>query len=64
MTSRPSASFGTRLETEDGECVLTYDPLNAEEIIKSVGDDSAGATAVFIGTTRNNFQGSYDLCLM
>ncbi|KAG1749942.1 Molybdopterin biosynthesis MoaE, partial [Suillus paluster] len=38
-------------------CVLTYKSLEVDEIIKSVSDDGAGATAVFIGTTRNSYQG-------
>lgn len=46
-----------RLETEDGICVLTYDDLNTAQIIDSVQDDRAGATAVFVGTTRNDFKG-------
>ena len=36
---------------------MTYQALDVEEIIRSVGDDGAGATAVFIGTTRNSFKG-------
>jgi len=31
--------------------------LNVQDVINSVQDDSAGATAVFIGTTRNSFKG-------
>lgn len=53
----PAASIEARLETEDGVCVLTYNKLDAQEVISSVGDDQAGATAVFIGTTRNSFRG-------
>ncbi|KLO17064.1 molybdenum cofactor synthesis 2, partial [Schizopora paradoxa] len=52
-----SASHSDRLETGNGECVLSYEPLDTQNIIKSVGDDAAGAIAVFIGTTRNSFQG-------
>jgi len=53
----PSASIAAHSSTEDGECVLTYDTLDTDAIIRSVGDDKAGATAVFIGTTRNSFKG-------
>lgn len=53
----PAASVEARLETEDGVCVLTYKKLDTQEVISSVGDDQAGATAVFIGTTRNSFRG-------
>lgn len=59
MASLQSASFDITLETTDGVCVLTHQPLDVEQIVKSVGDDSAGATAVFIGTTRNSFKGKY-----
>ncbi|KIP11375.1 hypothetical protein PHLGIDRAFT_99520 [Phlebiopsis gigantea 11061_1 CR5-6] len=53
----PAASVEARLETEDGVCVLTYNSLDTQDILSSVGDDAAGATAVFIGTTRNSFKG-------
>lgn len=53
----PEASVEARLETEDGLAVLTYDKLDVQAIVTSVGDDTAGGTAVFIGTTRNYFKG-------
>ncbi|KAL5495380.1 hypothetical protein ACEPAI_843 [Sanghuangporus weigelae] len=53
----PSASTPAELTTPHGTCVLTYDPLDTASIVKSVGSDEAGATAVFIGTTRNSFKG-------
>lgn len=53
----PVASVEARLETADGVSVLTYDKLDTQRIIASVGDDQAGATAVFIGTTRDSFKG-------
>lgn len=53
----PAASVETRLETEDGICVLTYEKLDTQAIIASVADDRAGATAAFIGTTRDSFKG-------
>lgn len=59
MSIVPSASIATCLTTEEGDCVLTYDPLDTNKIIKSVGDHSAGAIAVFIGTTRNSFNGPF-----
>ena len=55
--SIPSASIEARLEIPEGTCVLTYQPLDVQTVIRSVGDDAAGATAVFIGTTRNSFKG-------
>ncbi|KZT72832.1 molybdenum cofactor synthesis 2 [Daedalea quercina L-15889] len=52
----PSASTDAMLQIPEGICVLTHDVLCVNDIIQSVGDDRAGATAVFIGTTRNHFQ--------
>ena len=54
----PSASVEARLDTEDGTVALTYAGLLVQEIIASVGDERAGATAVFVGTTRNSFKGA------
>jgi len=53
----PPASVAAKLEIPEGSFVLTYDKLNLEAIIQSVQDTVTGATAVFIGTTRNSFQG-------
>ena len=53
----PPASIAAKLEIPEGAFVLTYDKLDSEAIIQSVQDDTAGAIAVFIGTTRNSFQG-------
>ena len=53
----PPASVAEHLDTEYGVVALTYDNLAVMDIISSVGDDRAGATAVFIGTTRNSFKG-------
>ena len=54
----PPASVATKFEIPEGTFVLTYDKLESEVIIQSVQDYTAGATAVFIGTTRNSFQGA------
>lgn len=54
----PPASVAAKLEIPEGKFVLTYDKLDSEAIIQSVRDDTAGAIAVFIGTTRNSFQGA------
>ena len=54
----PSASTAAKLDIPEGTFVLTYDKLDSKAIIQSVQDDTAGATAVFIGTTRNSFQGA------
>ncbi|KAG8219766.1 molybdenum cofactor synthesis 2 [Butyriboletus roseoflavus] len=53
----PSTSTATRENRDGGTCVLTYEPLNVDAIMRTVSDDNAGATAVFIGTTRNSFKG-------
>ncbi|KAH8120200.1 molybdenum cofactor synthesis 2 [Phellopilus nigrolimitatus] len=52
-----TSSIAAQLKTDDGVCVLTYDPLDTASIISSVSSDAAGAQAVFIGTTRNSFKG-------
>ncbi|KAH9858117.1 molybdenum cofactor synthesis 2 [Lenzites betulinus] len=57
MASAPSASVEAHLDTPQGRCALTYEPLNVQAIIQAVADDGAGATAVFIGTTRDSFKG-------
>lgn len=57
MDVHNAASVDARLDTEHGSIVLTHDRLDTNEIISSVGDDAAGAVAVFIGTTRNSFKG-------
>ncbi|KAJ3479612.1 hypothetical protein NLI96_g8940 [Meripilus lineatus] len=57
QTNWPAASVAAREETSEGIAVLTYDDLDVQQIIASVGDNGAGATAVFIGTTRDSFKG-------
>ena len=54
----PPSSVAAKLEIPEGTFVLTYNKLDSEAIIRSVQDDTAGAIAVFIGTTRNSFQGA------
>lgn len=54
----PPASSAAKLKIPEGTFALTYDKLDSEAIIQSVQDDTAGAIAVFIGTTRNSFQGA------
>ncbi|KAL4242165.1 MoaE-domain-containing protein [Abortiporus biennis] len=55
--SWPNASTEAKEEITEGVAVLTYEELDTEKIMASVADDRAGATAVFIGTTRNSFEG-------
>ncbi|KZP10561.1 molybdenum cofactor synthesis 2 [Athelia psychrophila] len=58
MLSSPATSIDASLELPEGNCVLTHQPLNVEEITGLVGNDAAGAAVVFIGTTRNSFKGN------
>lgn len=44
----PSASVEALLETPYGVCAISHS-LDVQKIIASVQDESAGATAVFIG---------------
>lgn len=53
----PGTSTAAREDWGGGTCVLTYAPLDVDAIMRSVRDDNAGATAIFIGTTRNSFKG-------
>ncbi len=48
MLLPPAASVEGSLEIPKGKCVIS-NSLNVQDIINSVQDDSAGATAVFIG---------------
>ncbi|KII93734.1 hypothetical protein PLICRDRAFT_35957 [Plicaturopsis crispa FD-325 SS-3] len=57
MSSISSASESAQLEMPEGVCVLSHEPLNVDKITRSVADDGAGAHVVFIGTTRNSFEG-------
>lgn len=57
-TSTPSTSVASREEWGRNVCVLTYDELDVQSITRSVEDDGAGATVVFVGTTRNTFKGT------
>ena len=36
---------------------ITAAPINANDCIKDVADDGAGAISTFIGTTRDTFDG-------
>ncbi|KAJ7634256.1 Molybdopterin biosynthesis MoaE [Mycena polygramma] len=50
-----AASVATSVQLVNAVCALSFS-LNVPEIIGSVGHDGAGATAAFIGTTRNTFK--------
>ena len=51
-------SVDALVEIPEGVCVLTHMPLDVDQARKSVMDDGAGATILFVGTTRNSFEGS------
>ncbi|KZW02652.1 Molybdopterin synthase catalytic subunit 2 [Exidia glandulosa HHB12029] len=52
------ASVGLAGSNDHGDvCSLTFDALDVAEISNSVLKASCGATALFIGTTRDSFQG-------
>ncbi|RDB28780.1 Molybdopterin synthase catalytic subunit [Hypsizygus marmoreus] len=53
----PSSSIEATATTTEGFCALSYTPIDVNKVTSSVQDDGAGATAVFIGTTRNSFEG-------
>jgi molybdopterin synthase catalytic subunit len=63
MSLAPDASVDAFLQTAEGICAITHEPLKTDEIIKTVGDNGAGAIAIFIGTTRDSFKGAYVVCL-
>lgn len=54
MLLPPAASVEDSLEIPEGKCVIS-NSLNVQDVINSVQDDSAGATAVFIGTHDAHF---------
>ncbi|KAJ9120837.1 hypothetical protein QFC22_002771 [Naganishia vaughanmartiniae] len=57
-TGYPEASVAAKETTALGDTLeLTYEKLDAEAITGTVKDDGAGAIALFIGTTRDSFQG-------
>lgn len=48
----------THTVAEGGDLVqISYAPLDAKEYIAAVQDDGAGGISVFIGTTRDTFEG-------
>ncbi|KAF8168153.1 molybdenum cofactor synthesis 2 [Crassisporium funariophilum] len=57
MALTSPASVDAFLESPQAICALTHDRIDVQAVIASVQDDAAGATATFIGTTRNSFKG-------
>lgn len=51
-------SVAAHAASDDGDvCAITFDALDTAQIAASVLRPSCGATALFVGTTRNTFQG-------
>jgi len=62
MSDAPPSSYAARNFTERGDLLeLTYDSLDEPDFLNRVVDhvrrDSSGAIGLFIGTTRDEFQG-------
>lgn len=57
---RPADSDSDQIvSTPQGDvALLTLRPLKVEEVLASVGDKGVGGTAVFVGTTRDHFNGA------
>jgi molybdopterin synthase catalytic subunit len=53
------SNFPRVLTSEDGICTvsLTYDPISSDIALQSVRSPAAGANVLFLGTTRNSFDG-------
>ncbi len=51
--------FPQLLTSRDVACTvsLTYDPLSSDAILRSIRSPTAGANVLFLGTTRNSFDG-------
>jgi hypothetical protein len=60
MNPSTTLSLPATTTTEAGDVVsLTYDRLDEQQLLESVRDSKAGAICSFVGTTRDDFQGSY-----
>lgn len=54
-----ASRFPQLLESADGMCTvsLTYDSLSSDAILRNIRSPAAGANVLFLGTTRNSFDG-------
>lgn len=59
-TGGGEASHKTSVLLPDGlgSAALTFDSLDERAALRFVGHASAGASVLFVGTTRDNFQGA------
>ncbi|CAD6886582.1 unnamed protein product [Tilletia controversa] len=54
----PPSSVPARTLTETGDVAeLTYEAIDEGAVLRAVRDPGAGATCLFVGTTRDHFQG-------
>ncbi|KAK0535739.1 hypothetical protein OC834_001427 [Tilletia horrida] len=54
----PPSSVSATTSTEAGDVAqLTYEPIDEAAVLKAVRDPGAGATCLFVGTTRDSFHG-------
>jgi molybdopterin synthase catalytic subunit len=53
------SKFPQVLTSEDGNCVvsLTYHRISSETVLQSIRSPAAGANVLFLGTTRDSFDG-------
>ena len=53
------SQFPQVLSSEDGSSMvgLTYNPISSETVLRSIRSPAAGANVLFLGTTRNSFDG-------
>lgn len=53
------SNFPQTLTSEDSLCTvsLTYHPLSSDTILRSIRSPAAGANVLFLGTTRDSFNG-------
>ncbi|KAE9408136.1 molybdenum cofactor synthesis 2 [Gymnopus androsaceus JB14] len=57
MSLAPSASVPGSIELPGAVCSISNELDSIETIMKQVADDRCGASTIFIGTTRDSFQG-------
>ncbi|KAL9933150.1 hypothetical protein V8E36_007868 [Tilletia maclaganii] len=54
----PPGSVSATTSTESGDVAqLTYEAIDEGSVLRAVRDAGAGATCLFVGTTRDHFQG-------
>ena len=53
------SSFPQIVTSQDGRCnvSLTYDAISSSDVLRSIRSPAAGANVLFLGTTRDTFEG-------